>query len=74
MSEYVHKVYATGFAIKVTPEDRGVDVMHNIITGGLLGGRSLEGVTAEEVEHSDAAKRSANAFRRDMQETKKANQ
>ncbi len=39
-----------GWAIKVTPPDRGADVIHYLITGQLFCGRSLEGVTWEQVE------------------------
>lgn len=45
-----HKTYGMGVAIKVTPEDRSADVMHYLITGHLLGDRSLEGVTWEDIE------------------------
>jgi len=54
--KYEHKVYAKGFALKVTPSDRAVDVMHAAITGtGTgLGGRSLDGVELEVVDKPDA--------------------
>lgn len=50
MSEYKAVTYGTGRCFKVTPTDRGADVLHHLVTGGLLGGRSLGGVTWEEVE------------------------
>ena len=54
--EYRQVTYGKGYAIKVTPEDRAVDVMHYLITGGLLGGRSLGGVTWEEAEDEEYEK------------------
>ncbi len=38
------------WSIKVTPPDRAADVIHYLITGQLFCGRSLEGVTWEQVE------------------------
>lgn len=52
MSKYEHVVYGVGFKLKVNPPDRGMDVMHYLITGHLLGGRSLDNVTWVETEHS----------------------
>jgi len=52
---YIHKTYAKGFAINVTPGDRCADVLHYLMFGTFLGGRSLEGVTWEEVEQSSKA-------------------
>lgn len=49
----MNKTYSTGFAIKVTPEDRATDVMHHLTTGGLLGGRSLDGVTWEYLNNQE---------------------
>lgn len=48
--EYKHVTYGKGFTLEVTPKDRGADVMHYLITGHLLGGRSLDGVTWVETE------------------------
>lgn len=45
--EYKHVTYGKAWSMEVTPEDRAVDVLHYLTTGGLLGGRSLEGVTWE---------------------------
>jgi len=58
MSEYQHVTYGKGFTLRVTPEDRAADVIHFLITGALLGGKSLDGVTWEEVENEVAEKRS----------------
>jgi len=57
MSEQIYEnvTYGRGYALKVTPEDRSADVMHYLITGGLLGGRSLDGVTWTEVKAETAA-------------------
>lgn len=72
MPEYNHVVYRKGFAIDVTPEERSADVMHYLITGGLLGGRSLEGVTWEEVDnpaYKKACERSARMLAKSMRES-----
>ena len=64
------KTYGTGFAVKVTPEDRSVDVLHYLTTGGLLGGRSLDGVIWEEVkdeEYNKIAEKNAIALLNSMQ-------
>jgi len=53
--KYQHTVYAKGWAIKVNPPERSHEVMHYLMTGGLLGGRSLDGVTWEEVEPDNSA-------------------
>lgn len=45
--------YGKRLVLKVEPEDRAADVMHYVITGGLLGGRSLEGVTWEEIDEEE---------------------
>ena len=79
MSEkYKHVVFSEGFSIKVTPEDRAVDVMHYLLTGGLLGGKSLEGVTYEEVgdvDHGRLRKKAGDVLRASMRETlQKGNQ
>ena len=50
MSECQHVTYGTGFIVKSVPESRAEDVMHFLVTGGLLGGRSLDGVTWEVLE------------------------
>jgi len=71
--EYTHKTYGTGFALKVSPSDRSVDVMHYFFTGTLLGGRSLDGVDWEEVVGKDYDKiqeSRSKALIRDMSITK----
>ena len=71
--KYKKTVYGKGWAIKVTPDDRAADVMHYLITGGLLGGRSLDGVTWEEAEDKDylrIKKRSAKMLAHFMRKTK----
>ena len=45
---YEHKTYGKGRSITVNPGDRAADVLHYLICGTLLGGRSLDGVTWEE--------------------------
>ncbi len=73
MTEYKQVTYGKGWAIRVTPEDRAADVMHHLITGGLLGGRTLDGVTWEEaegVEYAALRKRRANMLAASMRETK----
>ena len=50
MDKYETETYGTGFILRVTPQDRSADVMHYLITGHLLGSRSLDGVTWEEVD------------------------
>lgn len=50
MSRYTHKNYGGGFACKVTPVDRGADVLNYLITGHPLCGRSLDGVKVEFVD------------------------
>lgn len=55
MAKYEHKTYGTGFVLKVEPEDRAADVSHYLITGHLLGGRSLYGVVWEKVNDSKYA-------------------
>jgi len=62
--------YGVGFSIKVTPEDRSEDVLHYLITGYLLGDRSLEVVTWEEVEdeeYTKLQKKRANQLAKDME-------
>jgi len=62
--KYQQKTYGKGFALKVTPEDRSVDLMHYLTVGSLLGGRSLEGVTWEKVDiNKTSASRLADAMR-----------
>ncbi len=51
--KYEAKIYAKGFTLKVDPSDRGVDVMHYLQFGTLLGGRSLDGVTWEQTDIED---------------------
>lgn len=53
VSRYEIKTYGTGIAVKVTPKDRSEDVLYYLITGQLMGGRSLDGVTWEEVDNSE---------------------
>ena len=48
--KYETVTYGKGWAIEVTPEDRSVDVMHYLLTGHLLCGRSLEGVSWVELD------------------------
>jgi len=64
--KYKETVYSEGYALKVVPEDRAIDVLHHLVTGGLLGGRSLDGVTLEEVEPSEAQKKGAKRLARAM--------
>jgi hypothetical protein len=68
-------VYGSGFALKVTPEDRSTDVLHYLLTGHLLGGRTLEGVEWEELEVNEEyrklQKRRAWELARDMEESLK---
>ena len=40
------------WAVHVDPPSRGADVMHYMITGHLLGGRSLEGVSVQDATDS----------------------
>jgi hypothetical protein len=47
------ETYGKGFALEVTPKDRSADVLHYVLTGNLLGGRSLDGVTWEQVDDSE---------------------
>ncbi len=51
--KYEAKTYSKGFTLKVDPPDRGVDVMHYLQFGTLLGGRSLEGVAWEQADIED---------------------
>ncbi len=69
--KYEHKVYSQGYALKVTPEDRSMDVMHFLITGHLLGDRSLEGVEWEEVkgEYPTLRKKRAKVLAASMRKT-----
>lgn len=53
--KYKHVTYGKGFVIKVDPHGRAADVLHNMITGGLLGGRSLDGVEIELLKQPDEA-------------------
>lgn len=45
---YRHITYGTRFAIDVDPPERVEDVLHYLLTGQLLEGRSLEDVTWTE--------------------------
>ena len=47
--KYTHETYGIGFAVRVTPQDRSVDVLHYLQFGTLMGGSSLDGVEWEEV-------------------------
>ena len=61
--------YTQGYSLKVTPSDRSIDVFHHLTTGGLLGGRSLDGVTWEEVNDPELNKlhmNRAEALKRSM--------
>lgn len=67
------KAYKCGFALKVIPEDRSADVLHYLMTGYLLGGRSLDGVTWEKIEsgkYNKIAEKRAKALEASMQNTK----
>jgi len=46
--KYEQKTYGKGWSITVDPGDRAADVLHYLMFGTLLGGRSLDGVTWEE--------------------------
>lgn len=66
MSEqkYTHKTYSTGYALKVTPPYRSMDVLHYLTTGHLLGDRSLDGVIWEEIKNPKATKALARSMRK----------
>lgn len=68
MPKYKQVTYGKGFALKVTPKDRGADVMHYLMFGTLLGNRSLEGVEWEEIK-TDEPSASTKALARSMRET-----
>jgi len=74
MDKYPHVTYASGFAVKVSPSNRGADVIHNMITGHLLGGRSLDGVAVERLDNDPEIKgimeRNARMLRRSMEAVK----
>lgn len=53
--KYNHITYGKGFALEVTPPTRSADVMHYLLTGGLLGGRSLDGVVWKEMSADTTA-------------------
>ena len=68
---YEHKVYGEGYAFTCKPEKRedgtpyGVDILHYLITGYLLGGRSLDGVEItplEDKEYGKVGRRRAKAL------------
>ena len=71
MSEpkYTHKTVSQGCALKVTPSDRSMDVLHYLITGYLMGKRSLDDVSWEEIENPHATK----ALSRSMQHSQERN-
>ncbi len=48
--KHEHKIHTNGFAIEVDPPEMVRDVMHYLVTGGLLCGRSLDGVTWKRVD------------------------
>jgi len=60
MTKYDAKTYGQGFVLKVDPPDRAGDVIHYLTTGGLMGGRSLDGVTWEQVEDPERVKSAEN--------------
>ena len=72
--EYKEVTYGKGFVLEVTPPDRSADVMHYLLTGHLLCGRSLEGVEWKEMdEDSEFVKlqrRRAAKLMKSMQKTK----
>lgn len=71
MSDYEIKTYGTGFAVVVDPPERGADVLHYLVTGHLLGGRSLDGVTwkeADNEEYNKLALKRAKALVKSMQD------
>jgi hypothetical protein len=43
-------IFGKGVSLIVDPPERAADVMHYLITGHLLGNRSLDGVTWEEAD------------------------
>ena len=61
-----HKTYSSGFSLDVTPKERGVDALHYVMFGTLLGGRSLEGVVINEVPVDHRARN--DALRESMKE------
>ncbi len=64
-----HEIYGKGWAVKVIPEDRAIDVQHYLLTGHLLGGRSLDGVQITEIvdkEYEEISKRREKALTHSM--------
>jgi hypothetical protein len=51
--KHEQKTYGKGWSITVDPSDRAADVLHYLICGTLLGGRSLDGVTWEENKNKE---------------------
>lgn len=66
VGRYTHKTYNCGIAIEVDPKERAPDVLHYLITGHLLGGRSLDGVTWREIENDEHSARLSKALFRSM--------
>lgn len=70
-AKYDHKVYGTGFALKVDPPERASDVMHYLVTGHLMCGRSLDGVKwVQSPEYNEVALRRTAELVRDMERAK----
>lgn len=62
--------YGVGWAVAVDPPSRAADVMHYMMTGHQLCGRSLDGVTIRDVtnaKYGRLAKRRMRALARSMQ-------
>lgn len=53
--KYNHITYGKGFALEVDPPTRAADVIHYLLTGGLLGEKSLDGVVWKEVSADTTA-------------------
>ena len=68
--KYEDKTYGKGWSVKVDPGDRCADVLHYLMFGTLLGGRSLDGVTWTDEEPSEAARKSAKRLAASMRMTK----
>ncbi len=68
----MNKEFSSGFILNVYPPDRSADVMHYLITGELFCGRSLEGVTWEEVENKEYTKIANNRAKQLMRDMENA--
>ena len=53
--KYEHKVYSSGFVVEVYPKERSHEVLHFLITGHFLCGKSLKGVYWREVKDDRTA-------------------